>query len=195
MPKSIRSSRLRKRSIWRDSVDIELLLLGGMEIFSGLKPAQLVGIGQLIEAFQPEELKKERRCLVKKGAAGLVGATGNANDLALQQRGDDSVDGDAAHGLDLSTAQRLAVGDHRQRFERGLAQPWSARLGEKAIGPKGEIRSRLDLVTAGQTLDHQARTGIREASAQIFQRAFHLGQRRLLECNGFGRRSKARRLL
>ena len=62
-----------------------------------LESAQLIGVGKLVEAFQAEELEEERSCLVEERTAGLLRAARDADDFALEEGGDDAIDGHAAY--------------------------------------------------------------------------------------------------
>jgi len=63
----------------------------------GLEPPEFVGVGEFVEILEAEELEEERGGLVEERAARLLGAAADADDLALEERGHDAVDGDAAY--------------------------------------------------------------------------------------------------
>src|SRR5271154_7030455 len=90
--RSIRSTCWRRLRICRDKADVKLLLFGGMRNFGCLQAAQFVRIGELIETFEAEKLEEKRRRLVEQGTARLFGATRDADDFALEQRGHDAID-------------------------------------------------------------------------------------------------------
>ncbi len=85
-------------------------MFGGMGNFGRLQPAQFVGVGKLVEAFQAEELEEKRRRFVEKRPARLLGTAGHADHLPLQQRRDHAIDGHTAHRFDFGAADGLAVG-------------------------------------------------------------------------------------
>ncbi len=136
--------------------DVELLLLGGMRNFRWLEPAQFIGIGKLVEALQTEQLKEQRRGLVKQRASRLLGTTGNANDFSLQQRGQHTIDRHSAHRLNFRAANRLAISDDRQRLQAGLAQARGLGRIKETIGPDRVLRTGFKLVTARHSLNHEA---------------------------------------
>lgn len=118
--------------------------------------AEFTGVRQLFEILEAEEFEEKRGRLVKKGASGLLGTTGDPDNLAFQQGGNHAIDGDAAHRFHLGPADGLTVGDDGQRFERRLAEAGGLGLIEQAVGPDGEFRAGLELVTSSDALHHQA---------------------------------------
>src|SRR5271163_1858673 len=90
--RSLWSTCRRRRCICRDKLDFKVLLLGGMGgLGRRLEAAELLGVGELVEVLEAEELEEERGGLVEERAAGLLAAAGDGDDLALEERGDDAV--------------------------------------------------------------------------------------------------------
>ena len=97
---------------------------------------QLLGLGQIGQIPQPQQLEKERRGAVEERPAQRLAASDDLDQAALLQRAQHAAGRDPADLLDLQPADRLAVRDHRQRLER--------RGGElRACAPRtGPARSR-----------------------------------------------------
>jgi len=151
-----------------------------------LEAAQFIGIGKLIEIFQAEELEEKRGRFVEERAAGLVGAAGDADDFSLEESRHDSVDGDAADRFDFGAADGLAVGDDGESFERGLAEARGLGLLEEAVGPDGELGTRLQHVAAGDALDHKAGAFGFEFRAECFHRGLDFADGGFFAGRGFG---------
>ena len=83
------------------------------------------------EVFEIEKLEKFRRRTVEERPARHVFARDGANQIALEQSGDHSVDVNAANGFDLGLGDRLAVGDDRESFESRCGP--SAPVGRREI--------------------------------------------------------------
>ena len=95
----------------------------------------------------------------------------DADPLALLERLDDvAVDRDAADLLDLAAGDRLAVGDQRQRFQRGAGVLGLA-LGPQPRDPGVHVGLHLE-AEAGGDLDQFDAASVRRPVAQRFERAF-----------------------
>jgi hypothetical protein len=72
-------------------------------------------------------IEKKLRRFVQKRTSGNFRATGDFHETAFHQGLQHSIDADTADGFDISTCNRLAVGNDRERLERGRGQ--ARRLG------------------------------------------------------------------
>lgn len=133
-----------------------MLLFGGMGDFRRLEPAQFIGVGKFIQTLQAKELEKNRRGLVEQWTPGLLGTARDFDDFALQQRGENPINSDAANRLDLRTADWLAVGNHGQRLQARLAETRGLWLIEKPVGPDGKLGPGLELIRTADVLHHEA---------------------------------------
>ncbi len=165
-----------------------------MRRFSWRQATKFVGIGKLVETLEAKDFEEKRRGLVEQRPAGLLGAPGDANDLALQQRGDDAIDRDAAHRFDFRPADRLPVGDHRERFQRWLAEFRRLRLLEKPARPRGELAPCLEHIPASNSLHHQARAALGQPRLELGNGIFDFLRGALLVQRRLRRRGKAGRL-
>ena len=160
-----------------------------------MEAAQFVGVGKLVEAFQAEGFEEERRGFIEKRAPGLIGPAGDADDLALEQRGDDPIDGDAAHGFNLGPPQRLTVGNDSERFHRRLTEARRAWLGKESIGPDGKLGPGLELIAARDFLKHEGGAGGFHVRAQLVHGRLGVPERSLFEGAGIRRRRESGRLV
>jgi len=125
----------------------------------------------------------------------LLGAARHADHFAFQQRGDDAIHRDAAHRLDLRAANRLAVRDDGQCFQRGLAEPRRFGLIEKPVRPDRELGPSLEDVPARDSLHHEARSIGGELRVQLLDGGVELGGSGLFIRARFRRGGKLRRLM
>jgi len=172
-----------------------LLLFGGMGDFGRLEPAQFIGVGKFIQTFQAEELEKNRRGLIEQRPSRLLGAARDLDDFALQQRGENAIDRDAAHRLDLRAADRLAIGNNRESLQARLAEARGLRLIEETIGPHGKFWPGLELISATDILYHEARSCGLQLHIQLLDRSIHVSGSTLFVGGGFVRGSKPRRFI
>ena len=106
--------------------------------------------------LQAEAFEEFRGGLVEEGAAGGLGAARQLDEAALQQGGDDAIDGDAADRLDVGAGDRLAISDDGEGLQRGLAQFAGAGLVEELADPGGGLGPGAEAVAARQLLDDDA---------------------------------------
>src|SRR5262245_33808465 len=101
--------------------DARRVLLGAVGILD-LVGQERREVGQLVQAGQAEALQEVRGRAVEDGAGLVFGA--RLLDQAAQGQGThDRVTVDTPHGRDPRAAERMPVGDHGQRLQRGLGQP------------------------------------------------------------------------
>src|SRR5262249_3352776 len=101
--------------------DARRVLLGAVGILD-LVGQERREVGQLVQAGQAEALQEVRGRAVEDGAGLVFGARLLAQ-AAQGQGTHDRVTVDPPHGRDPRAADRLPVGDHGQRLQRGLGQP------------------------------------------------------------------------
>ncbi len=87
---------------------------------------------QAAQVAQVEELEELLRGAVQQRPARLVALADDLDQVPLEQRLDDRAAVHPADVLDLGPGHRLAVGDDRQRLERGAGEPLRLDLEEAA---------------------------------------------------------------
>jgi len=160
-----------------------------------LQPAQFVGIRKFVETLQSKKFEEERGGFVEERTPGLFGTARDADDFALEQGGDHAIDGHAAYRFDFRAPDWLAVGNDGECFQRRLAEPRRLRLLEKLVGPDGKFGSRLEQITARNSLHHQAGAFSSQLIIQLLDGGFHLGDGGLFVGRGFRRGRKLHRLV
>src|SRR5438105_1724681 len=88
---------------------------------------QLVGARQLLQMTQGEVLEKHRRRAVHQGTAESLSAADDIDQATFMERLQHSADSDTTNLLDLGATDRLAIGNDRERLERGGGEPLRAR--------------------------------------------------------------------
>ena len=111
-------------------------------------------LGQVVRRVQPEELEEQRRRAVQDGAE--LAAARLLDQPAFGQRGGRGLRRHAADARDLGAADRLQVGDDRERLGLGGRERGRARTGEQA--PRGllGVRVRGEREAAGDPPQHEA---------------------------------------
>src|SRR5207342_2478930 len=123
---------------------------------------------QFVQPLQAEIVEEVLGGAKQFRAARDVAMADHADPLAFFQRLDDvAVDRDAAHLLDLAAGDRLAIGDQRQRFQRGAGVLGLA-LGPQPRDPGVDIFLHL-VAEAGSEFD-QLDAPVRAIGLQGFQR-------------------------
>src|SRR5688500_1232392 len=139
---------------------------------------ELVGPRQLLEVSQRELLEEDRGRAVEQRPADSLAAPDDVDEPALVDRLENAADGDAADLLDLGAADRLPVGDDRQRLERGRRETLRARRELGALDRLGVLRARQDLPALADLHELDAVTIDLVVLADLVDRGLHAGRRR-----------------
>jgi hypothetical protein len=137
--------------------------------------AEFGGVGEFVEGFEAEVLEEVFGALVEEGAAGDIGASGDADEAAFEEHIDHAIDGDAADGFDIGACDGLAVGDDGQCFEGGAAEADGFALGEKLADPGGAVGG-CDEMPAVDLLDELERArGVVEVEFDFLEEGADFG--------------------
>src|SRR2546423_3656375 len=98
---------------------------------------------------QCELLQERRRRTIEKWTAESLSTTDDVDKSALVQRFEDCTGTNTTNFLDLRASDRLAVGDDRQRLERGSRQPLWPGGKLSALDGLSVLRARQYLPAAG----------------------------------------------
>src|SRR5206468_7093818 len=116
-------------------------------------------------------------------------ASDDVDESALMERLEHAADRDAANLLDLGATDRLAVGDQRERLQRGSAQPCRPRGELRALDRLGVLGAREDLPPTADLHELDAVTVDVVVLAELVERG---GERRLRGLRVEGRELLAR---
>ena len=132
--------------------------------------------GEFVQALEPEVIEEHLGGAEQGRLAGDVAVADDADPLALLERLDDvAVHRDAADLLDLAARDRLAIGDQRERFQRG-AGVLRLPLGPQARDPRMHVGLHLEAEARGEFDEFDA--AVFALLAQGFQRLLHAAVRR-----------------
>src|SRR5664279_4728217 len=97
-----------------------------------------------------ELLEKYWRRAVEQRTSKPLGAADDSDQSALEQRAQHPAHGDAANLLDLGSSNRLAIGDDRERLERGRGEARGTRCELRALDRLGVLGARQNLPAAAE---------------------------------------------
>ncbi len=103
--------------------------------------------------------EEKRRRAIEERMPRQFGLADQADELEIRQRLDVRRDVHAANRLDLALRERLAIGDDRQRLQRGAPQPVRTIHLQKRTHIPPAARLRLETVRAARTDETEAAAG------------------------------------
>src|SRR3954454_8528282 len=124
-----------------------------------------------------EMLEKDGRGAVHQRTAEAFAAPDDVDETTLVQRLEHAANADATNLLDLGAADRLPIGDDRQRLERGGGKPLRSRRELRALDRFGVLGAGEDLPTAGDLLELHAVAVDVVVLAQLVDGGSESGQR------------------
>ena len=121
---------------------------------------QFLSIGQFLQPAQAEVFEKHLGGAVGLRPAGAIGAPDHFGQLALHQRPDHTVHGDAADFLHLRAGNGLAIGDDGQGFKSRLGEARGAVLdADQGAYPRSVLRLSDKLPGTGHA--HEAMAAVK----------------------------------